>query len=240
MKTFIALMILCSAVAQASQCAPPWWSVLPRKTVPEGGLLYVFSPVSGGFHAPEDYENAQRSVLGELWVETSAGIALPYELKLIHRGDAFDVFTLKVKAKVGTEFVVRPVQTQFAITVVKPEVSKPLTLEVLPGKEDNFRDTLSWSSTRALIPSLDAPAFRVTWRGGSVVLPGRLHWGSSHEAPLQLELGNIYCSEATARWSSPTEFTVTSLLSDGREVTAAPVMIEPPPPYESLPIRKFP
>lgn len=231
---------LFATAAHASQCAPPLAFVLPKKTVAEGGLLYLFLPVSGGFHEREHFEEEQRRILGKLWVEASDGKALPYELKRVAHGDVYDVFTLRVNARVGSEFVVKPLHVHSAVTVVKRETSKPLALEIRRGDEDNFRDTLSRESSRVLIPSLDAPAFRVSWSGGSVVLPGRTFRAPRHEPPLRLDLGGVYCTAETAQWKTPTEFTVTALMSDGREVTAAPIRLEPPPSYDELPLRKFP
>lgn len=74
------------------------------------------------------------------------------------------MFALRVNAKVGVEFVVRPINPSFAVTVVKREKPTPLRLELTAGREENFRDGLSRESTRVLVPSIDAPAYRVAWR----------------------------------------------------------------------------
>lgn len=238
LTVFVALAVLWGTEAHASQCAPPFPFVLPRTTVPEGGELYVFMPVSDrdGIHR-EQLAAFQRNTLGELWVESASGKPLPFELRRVHSGDVFDVFSLRVKARPGTQFVVQPIQPDFAITVSRRQPRAPLALNIVERENHGFRDALSSDQTRVLIPSLDAPAFRVTWLNGSVVLPGRLMRHPREEAALELELGRIYCAEATAWWKTPTEFTVTALLSDGREVTAAPIVLEPPPSYESVPIR---
>lgn len=235
------VVVLCASEARASQCASPTSFVLPRKSVEEGGLLFVFIPTNYRRYPEEDQQKLARSneeMLREFWIEASDGKALPFGLKLLARGGVFDVFSLRVKAKVGTEFVVRPVQSSFAITVVKRKKQSPVTLEVQRAADENFADSLSDESVRTLIPSLEAPAFRVTWNAGSIVMPGRIMYGDY--AQRGVRLGRLFCTGTSAWWKTPTEFTVTALMSDGREVTAEPVMLEPPPPYESLPFRKFP
>lgn len=162
MKLVVLLLALLASFAHASSCRPPDAFILPRTSVEEGGLLYAFLPTSNGEDPDKTFITAwQQRALGELWVETTNGKALPFELKLVSRGDVFDVFSLKVNAKVGTEFIVKPVQQHFAITVVKRSKPAPLKLEITRGKDDNVSDSVSSQRIRRLMPSLDAPAFRV-------------------------------------------------------------------------------
>lgn len=203
--------------------------------MPEGGVLYVFLPTDGGAPEAPDFEAAQREWLSALWVASTDGKALPFDLTRVSRGGAYDVFSLKVHARIGTEFVVRPVQPHDAITITRREKPQAVSLELTPGKDDSFRDSLSEQQVRVLVPSLDAPAFRVSWAGGSAVVPGRDVVDVRGKRALLL--GRVYCSGTTAWWTRPTAFTVTALLSDGREVTAAPIVLQPPPSYESVPIR---
>lgn len=51
-------------------------------------------------------------------------------------------------------------------------------------------------------------------------------YGATADAGLQL--GKMYCTKTTVWWTTPTEFTVTALMSDGREVSAAPLLLEAP------------
>lgn len=228
MKHVVLLLIFVAGAAHARSLAHAYPFVLPRQTVPEGGVLYVFFPTESCSDDPAELAAGQRKMLEEFRVETTEQQALPFDLKLVSRGKAFDVFSLKVTAEVDTEFVVRPVQPHHAITVVKREKQTPLKLELRPGGNDNFTDEASSERLRRLVPSLDAPAFRVTWRSGSIVIPGRVLYSPRHVAKTEVLLGDLYCGGTTAWWTSPTEFTVTALMADGREVQAAPVLLEAP------------
>ncbi len=234
----IAALVVSWGTEARAACAPSFPFVLPLagETVPENPVLYVFAPNdSESDHASDEQT---REFLSSLWVESTTGTALPFELTLVLSNSRHDVFTLRVAAKAGTSFFVRPFHKK--PLTVSSKVKFDDALSLTRRLDINHRWMCSHQSMRRVAPSIDAPAFRVTWNNKTTVLPGRdasFFWFSGVKPDLELTLGKTDCRWDVMSWSKPTEFTVTALLSDGREVTAAPLTLEPPPPYESLPTR---
>lgn len=235
----VASMLVAGSASAMCASANPIVLPLEGSTVPPDPVLYVFLP-EGTTNLRSEVSSGQES-LRELWVSSPEGAPLPFTLQRLEDG-LISVYRLSVRAPVGAQFIVRPFQT--AVSTVA-QVEKATVLNVERGVEHNFRWTCSYESTRVLVPSLEAPAFRVTWGkelkdvdapgAPSVIFPGLHAWLRQKGAQRVLKLGHPNCTFTTLAWSTPIFVRVTALMADGREVVGKQVLrLEPPPPFEAL------
>ncbi|MGV3625964.1 MAG: hypothetical protein ACO1OB_34460 [Archangium sp.] len=213
----LVLVVALFAVSAHAMCAPAEAFVLPwdGATIPEDGVFYLFDPKNPELH--------------DVKIETVDGEPVPFTQKRI-QADQFDsVFELRITAKASSKISVRGFHRQ-PVTVVAKSAA-PKKLELTPGTEKNYSWTCSHETTRVLIPSIDAPAFRVKWDDKTFILAGRDGSFSRLDEvvpELALRLGHANCHGNNVVWAKKTKFTITALMADGTEVTAAPMTLEPP------------
>lgn len=248
-RTRLSLLVLLAARSAQAQCADPSTYVLPLEgsTVPPNPALYVFVPREKP--SQDDRISFAQRQLRDLWVSSPDGAPLPFVLERI-ADDAIAVYRLTVQAAAGAQFTVLPLHTR-PMTVARTPSASALKVEL--GPDQNYRWTCSYESVRALIPSLDAPAFRVRWAydlagveqpsARTLILPGRdgFHYRTTkgrEPPPLAIKLGHLSCAMHTLEWSRSIWVRVTALNTDGSEVTSPQALrLTPPPAEQALPAR---
>jgi hypothetical protein len=167
-------------------------------------------------------------------VVSSKGAKLPFSVQLT-TGASYDVLRIAVTAGEGTKVMVKPFHAA-ALAVTKQAGASELT--VTPGTEKNYSWTCSYEATRVLLPSIDAPAFRVTIASDAAgldsagattaLIPGRAGFSMEPNPPLALRLGHLNCLGNSITWNGVSVARVTALLADGTEVVAKElVKLEP-------------
>ncbi len=242
MRAVAAALLLALPSAAAAECmmAGSFFS-------PEAGAIVPPDPVLFYFASPWAAEGTTFTA------KDAEGKPLPVAATQVTKADAHVAFRVAVKASAGAVVVEArrgtgtPVEARYRVGAPGGcAAEKPV--EIRSAKVESYAWTCSHQSTKNLVVSVEAPAYRVEWsrseadfRAGKrekVVVPHRMerffHWGEKPWAPPgpgQVELGHVNCMGHTLRWDAPAYWVgVAALHEDGTEdPPAGPVRVEAPP-----------
>lgn len=209
--------------------APPAGSSLPPH--PE---IYVFHPWG---------EHGDRSPDPVLAVEDAAGAPVPFSVERASSSPAYDAFRIAIHRDVPGAITVRfggddatftidpawstPVATGLALTATRYE-----RLEWACSREDSLR----------IVPSIDAPAYRIDYearvvddagrRQRSILVPRHAsrffeRVGREPAASPEVALGQLNCMGANLELASARTMRITALFADGSEVPGSDVAVLP-------------